>query len=379
MKTQNKLMTVLWVIALCLAPITMQAGNDKGNGGDGVVLSAGEVVLYDLWERGLSPESASFYDPSKIAPYFRSLPENLFFYDNAVRSEVAQRLMYISDSKAFVYAVMDELEQLQWVKAPVDLNPNPDTKPILPSKDIKHIGCAMHLHSQVLVSPSCYGKMMSVSQKAALVLHEGVYRVYKKKYPTIENSFDVRTIIASIYSHAVLEKSLKSSGLEEYFDESKAMKNYFGGTQMQQDWIVCKGDSESYFSSFSMTQSYENATFRGRLVVAALPDTSEKAQFFASQAIKLPKAAHEYVNWNAYLPRYNAKDKTISLRLDGGEEEEYVKVRLTFSYETLRLEGKAWRAETFESEEPEKISASCKLVTHPKLEHRNPETWPVAE
>ncbi len=378
MKAHNKLMLILWVITICLVPISTQAGNDKGNGGDGVILTTGEVVLYDLWERGISPKSAHFYDPNKIAPYYRSLPENLFFYNNEVRNEVAQRLMYISDSKAFVYAVMDELAQLQWIKAPVDLKPNPDTKPILPADNIKHIGCAMHLHSQVLVSPSCYGDKMSIAQKAALVLHEGIYRVYKKKFPTVENSFDVRTIIASVFSHAILEKSLKSSGLDEYFNESKAMKTYFGDTKTGEDWIVCKGDSESYFSSFSMIQSYNSATFMGRLVVA-LPETSEIAHFFAGQAIRLTKPANEYVNWNAHLPRYNAKDKTISLQLEGGEEEEFVKVRLTFSYETLRLEGKVWRAETFESEEPEKITASCKLVSHAKLDYRNPETWPVAE
>src|SRR5687768_5587615 len=210
---------------LALPPAAGAAGNDKGNGGDGIVLDSGEILLYDFFERQIDPAALlGSLDPDARRPWNHMLETMTYrididrrhiyrggsLWNGAQEGEVRRGLTVVLHRvgqyhPGLAKAILEELAALRWVQAPVDLRPNPDTASALDLEGIRVIGCARTTRGVVLYSPSCAGSGMSAGHKVGLILHEAIYSLYKKAYPDAPTSFDVRSLIAALFDTSVDE------------------------------------------------------------------------------------------------------------------------------------------------------------------------------
>ena len=192
-------------------------GRELGNGGDGIILKNDKIVLFDLYERNIDADEVVnkalqlnpkyvVYDKvfenfnSEIFDNVSSNSHGQYVLQNTQKALAAILSAYSERYPVLIKKIFEIINELVFIKASADLLPNPDTKSFLKLKDEEIVGCARTIRNQVILSPSCIGEKMSPANKAALILHEIIYYYLKELNPEINDSFDVRTIVATFFN-----------------------------------------------------------------------------------------------------------------------------------------------------------------------------------
>lgn len=273
--------TLIAINFLFFVAITTKAfpSNDKGNGGDGVILKDGSVVLYDYFERSVSADKswAKLWADNRERHWNYSLERMLEsqkssrwggpFWAGQLGKKTMRDLVVLLEHVAYRYpalvaALVSEMGKLEWVAAPIDLAPNEDTNTPLEPTQMKRIGCARNEDGIILYSPTCASEAMSSANKAGLVIHEAFYSLLKKKHPEVSTSFQVRSFSKAMITSGIFTKLdlisdvLELSKMNEIlFTDAEIGKVFFNGQRHKSSTIHC--------SFGNQTLRDLNLTFKG--------------------------------------------------------------------------------------------------------------------
>ena len=257
-------------------------GRELGNGGDGIILKNDKIVLFDLYERNIDADEVVnkalqlnpkyvVYDKvfenfnSEIFDNVSSNSHGQYVLQNTQKALAAILSAYSERYPVLIKKIFEIINELVFIKASADLLPNPDTKSFLKLKDEEIVGCARTIRNQVILSPSCIGEKMSPANKAALILHEIIYYYLKELNPEINDSFDVRTIVATFFNldqeGSKREISFIKSGLNNLIEENNKMEELFYNVSLL-NWgfVQCEF---SDWENTNLTMQFQGYLVRG--------------------------------------------------------------------------------------------------------------------
>lgn len=322
-----------YLILVLLLASPAYAGNDKGNGGDGIVMPNGSIQLFDLFERMVDADKRIDFEPrddiytnelryqvEKILrgkdPFFAA---PLSAGDEAnLEKRVAQVASGFSevisrvDSQAFQIALANELKKLQWNQTPVDLQPNVDTSPFLDLTGYKRIGCARNRNGVILYSVNCVGPRMSEANIVALLLHEAIYSLYRQRFPDSNDSFDVRTLTAKIIGSVKVEDSeLRELGFADIVDSVKPWEKYFSFYEGEKGW-TCSFVTEQ-MPKMTLSFRFQGLAYVAGTVALEGYYNSRLYSYGENRFIAGKQPDDPSDVWFAGLPSYESND-TVALR-----------------------------------------------------------------
>lgn len=342
--------------------LAASAGQEKGNGGDAVVLTDGHVVLFDFYERGVDADAfiQRRLDSDHADAYgLNSLAENLAIggpeFMNSDRDDgkkVQRAIAIVLDEiserfPALVWAIVEEGKRLRWTQAAASILPNPDTQPFLDPTQFRRIGCARNISRQVVYSPECTSAQMSPAQKAGLVLHEIIYSLYREAKPDSDNSFNVRTIVSKMFdspdlSYYTFEDVLKDSGLGAIITQNDALNATF--------YLSAHTNDSPYFVTYFDCTFANNRRklreihlefsgamdARGELVFSKRGEPTEQPLTSHDRVPTVDgKPAEHY--WNLWVPRYDLDKKTMGLTFEEAADNGRFNLTMNFNAAASRV------------------------------------------
>ena len=190
-----------------------------GNGGDGVRLDNGKVVLYDFYESRLYGQSIDpdvflaerksqpqWYNSLAFLGFWRDWDETRLLPETGKReSEITFAVIRVLDRLTQNHPILlreliDQRDRILWKSYGKDLAPNPDTKPRVDIKEGKRFGCALNRGGTISFAPSCLGDEMSDGHLTGLILHEMLYSLYLQWNPgPAVDSYPVRRILNALF------------------------------------------------------------------------------------------------------------------------------------------------------------------------------------
>lgn len=316
-KMQNLVAIMILLLAQSSFARDGGGGVDVGNGGNGIQNADGTVLLVDMAELDIDPDSVvlsnfssklmntNFTVRNSVGKLLKSKFErDGYKADERVITALSTQLSALSYRyPTFVKRLMDSIEKMVWERTP-SLEPNLDAKmKLVLGPDQKEIGCAENKFGRVQVSIICE-KGMSPGHFAALIVHEAVYAYLASKDNRIaeglEDSTPARRIVAEVFrakADDILSPNLKAAdafhakilgitlpgdkeivGLKELFSEDQQINSaFFPGNRSFNNSYTCKFQNNDPI--ISLKNVAFTLQFRGAYYASGLLKMSEDNPF----------------------------------------------------------------------------------------------------
>lgn len=182
-------------VILGLGSLAAHAGNENGGGG-------GAVVCRNPDHSIMSVETLDIYEAKNM--YGLYVPEQA----GSVKEIVANIKVKLRDSLAqpeiHLYPLIERVQSImRFTQNGAKLEPVDDAAAIVLPKDCKIEQLANYVDDNLLVVQHELWERLSNTQKAALILHEAIYRL--ERYEGATTSRRTRRIVASLFSNLQLE------------------------------------------------------------------------------------------------------------------------------------------------------------------------------